>query len=464
MSSRPRARSAGPRRSPGPASPSPTPHAAVADARLAEDGTDARIRWFRALLAACFLGSLTLSPLLWLTGRDYPLVPLLDGLPQPPPPADAVLLAAMGVSLVGAAVAKRPRRFLQAVLGIGALWALLDQTRWQPYFAYYLVAALCLLLAEGAEPRARRAWALAPFQLLVCCMYVYSGLHKLNHHYLTTDFRLTAAPVLRWLSLRPASLPASLAAGLALLSAALELGFGVLLFTPRLRRVAVVGLTLMHGFILASIGPLGQDYNRVVWPWNLAAIAALWLLFWPDGTGTQLAGFARAWRRHPLGGAAREKPDALPRPLALAWGAVLLVFGLLPALSFAGGWYASLSFQLYAGKERIALINYDARRQDALPPAALRAAATPGQVNLLAWSLAELGATPVLEDRVLLRIGRSLARRAPEANVAVIVGGPPALTTGERRTRYFVFPPPGFEPVDASDRFDVQIHEQTSVP
>ena len=152
-------------------------------------------------------------------------------------------------------------------------------------------------------------------------------------------------------------------------------------------------------------------------------------------------------------------PGAVPRTLAAAWGAVLLVFGVLPALSFAGGWYASLSFQLYAGKERIALINYDARRQAALPPAALRAAATPGQVNLLAWSLAELGATPVLEDRVLLRIGRSLARRAPAANVAVIVAGPPALATGERRTRYIAFPPPRFEPVDQSALYDVHLHE-----
>ena len=53
----------------------------------AEDGTDRRrLRWFRALLAGCFLCSLALSPLLWLTRRDYPLVPLLDGLPQPPRP------------------------------------------------------------------------------------------------------------------------------------------------------------------------------------------------------------------------------------------------------------------------------------------------------------------------------------------------------------------------------------------
>jgi len=420
--------------------------------------TDTRIRWFRAVLAGCFLGSLALSPRLWLTGRGYPLVPLVDGLPQPPPPLDAALLAAMGLSLAGAALARRPRRFLQAVLAIGALWALLDQTRWQPYFAYYLAAAFTLLLYErtGSAPAPPRARALAPFQLLVCCMYAWSGLQKLNHHYLATDFPLLAGSVLKGFGVRVASLPGSLTSSLALLSAVLELAFGVLLCAPRLRRVGVVGLTAMHGFILASIGPLGEDYNRVVWPWNLASIAALWLLFWPAGTGTQVAAFARAWWRKPLGSAV---PGAVPRRLALAWITVALVFGLLPALSFSGRWYASLSFQLYAGKERIALINYDARRQGALPPAAVRAAAAPGQVNLLAWSLAELGATPVLEDRVLLRIGRSLARAAPAANVAVIVAGPPALTTGERRTRYLVFPPPRFEPVDQTERVDVHLDE-----
>ena len=35
----------------------------------------------------------------------------------------------------------------------------------------------------------------------------------------------------------------------------------------------------MHLFILIAIGPLGRNFNVVVWPWNLAMIAFLLILF-----------------------------------------------------------------------------------------------------------------------------------------------------------------------------------------
>jgi hypothetical protein len=420
------------------------------------------VRAFRAIVAACFAGSLAISYPLWLSGRDYPLVPLIDGTPQPPAIAGILVFGMMLAALAGVAVLPKPRICLQAVLAIGGFWALLDQTRWQPWFAFYLVAMAALLLHETVGPRARgkfaSAWELAPLQLFVVCTYAWSGLHKLNHHYLATDFLLTARPLLGWLGMRPADVPAAAAVTLGLLSAAIELGCGVMLMVPRRRRVAVVGLTAMHLFILLMIGPLGADWNRVVWPWNLASVAALWLLFWPDATHGLLVAFMRAWReRAPR----RDRRGPAGVPAALRWAsvAVLLVFGVFPALSLAGTWYASLSFQLYAGKERIALIYFDPQHPEALPPAARTAVKTPGQVNVAAWALSELNATPVLEERVLVRLARTLARRAPQANVALLVASPPALFTGERTTKYIVFRGPDFQPVDASAEYTVQLHE-----
>ncbi|MBW3570560.1 MAG: HTTM domain-containing protein [Gemmatimonadetes bacterium] len=416
------------------------------------------------MLAFSFLASLALSMPLWLTRRDYPHVPVIEGLPQPPAPLDAILLAAIAVAVVGVAVLPRPRHFLQAVLVIGAVWALLDQNRWQPYFAWYLVGMLCLLLGErsaGTTEKTAPAWHMAPLQLMTCCMYTWSGVHKFNHRYLSTDFILTAKPLLGWLGTSAASLPPRGIAALAVASALLELGFGVLLAFPRFRRVGVVGLTLMHLFILLMIGPLGTGWNRVVWPWNVAAIAALWLLFWPRATGPRLAAFL-AGLRTPRGARVRRgaaKPA--PRGIVYASLAVALVFGILPALSFAERWYASLSFQLYAGKERIALLYYDSGRPGAVPAAAARAARTPGQVNLAAWSIDELNAAPVLEERVLLSLARALARRAPDADVRLLIASPPSLVTGERKTRFFAFPAPALNPVDVSSQYKVDLDEGT---
>lgn len=419
------------------------------------------VRLFRAALALCFLGSLTLSYRLWTAERDYPPVPVLDGLPQPPAPVGVLLFGVMAAALLGAAVLPRPKPALAAVLGIGTVWAALDQSRWQPYFAFYMVGVLCLWLAARAEadPQRRHVPAryLAPFQLLVGCMYVWSGLHKLNRHYVDTDFLLTAKPLLGWLGIAPAAVPAGLVTVLALLSAVLELGFGVLLWAPKLRRAGVVGLTATHLFVLTMIGPLGADYNRVVWPWNVAAVAALWLLFWPEGTGTQPGRVLRAWLA-PADPRGRGGPP-VPRGLAWTCGAVLLLFGVLPALSLVERWDAALSWQMYAGKERIAVLFHEGDPRAALPPAGAAAARAAGQVNLGAWSMAELHATPVLADRVLLRIGSALARRAPAANVSLAIGGAPDVFFGERETRYFVFPAPEHEPVDVSQQYRVEMQE-----
>jgi hypothetical protein len=84
-------------------------------------------------------------------------------------------------------------------------------------------------------------------------------------------------------------------------------------------------------------------------------------------------------------------------------------------------------------------------------------------VNLAAWSLAEMNAAPVLEDRVLLGLARTLARRAPQADVRLLIAGPPSLTTGEREVRFFAFPLPELEPVDVTAQYDVHLDETSGV-
>src|SRR5687768_1245701 len=98
------------------------------------NGAARELRWFRAALGLCVLATLLLSHRAWLSsGRDYPLVPVVAGLPQPPFPVDWLLFTGMAAALLGMAFARRPRPYLVAVLSIALVWAVLDQTRWQPY-------------------------------------------------------------------------------------------------------------------------------------------------------------------------------------------------------------------------------------------------------------------------------------------------------------------------------------------
>ncbi len=131
-----------------------------------------------------------------------------------------------------------------------------------------------------------------------------------------------------------------------------EIAVAVGLAVPRLRHAAVVGAITTHVVVLALLGPLGHRTNAVVWPWNAALAALAALLFWNEG---RAAG-------HVL----------VPRRLGAHTGA-LLVFGLVPLLSFSGLWDAYLSGALYSGNVEAAVIGIPEAVVARLPDAATTA-------------------------------------------------------------------------------------------
>lgn len=415
-----------------------------AAAHPGDAGVERQLKWFRAILGLGFLATLLLSRRAWLSsGREYPLVPVIDGLPQPPFPVDWMLFAAMAGALLGMSFARRPRPFIVAVLAIMGTWLALDQTRWQPYILTLLAGTACLLLGESRAVRAAAdaagRWHVAPYQLSLCAVYAWSGVHKLNVRFLEHTFPAWVHPVTRILGTDLAAIPVTVMRWGGLAAAAGEAAMGLALLWPRTRRPAVVGLTLMHAYIMLRLGAGGRLGNTVVWPWNVVVVASLWLLFWPREPAARLDRVLRAWR--PRRGK-RTPAAAFPRPLRFVWGVVLLVFAALPALSFAERWYASLSFQLYAGKNRHVWVQYRPDQRAMLPAGLLRAEHAPGQVDLIRWSIMEMNVTPVMETHVVTRIGRALARRAPDAGVRVVIAGAPALVSGERGYRTFAFSGP----------------------
>lgn len=411
-----------------------------------DGGLRRELRWFRAALGLCFLTTLLVSYRAWLSsGRDYPLVPVLPGLPQPPYPLDWILFGGMAAALLGASFARRPAPYLAVVLAIAGVWMVLDQTRWQPYLLTYLAGTACLAVGELPSVRAPghppARWHLAPYQLSMCAVYFYSGVHKLNLRWIEGSFPGWMHPITERLGLDPSAMPRVMFAG-GVAAALAEAALGLALLWPRTRRAAVVGLTLLHVYIMLYLTRAGLAGNTVVWPWNAAVVASLWLLFWPRGAGARLDGFIRAWWQ----GLRRRRTDATPRPLRLLWAGVVVLFGVLPALSFAQAWPASLSFQLYASKQRVVRISYRADQRASLPPAALRGELRPGEVDLYRWAMRELNVVPVMETPVAMRIGRQVARRAPGAEVRVTIAGPPGVMSGRREFRAFEFRGPAQVP------------------
>ena len=360
---------------------------------MAPGGNPSAIRHTRALricTAAGLFAGVALSYKLWLNSRLYPLTPAWP-FPKPlPPPFDSVRLTALLILLILIAVARRPRVFVGVFLLLAGWAACEDQSRWQPWFYQYLFMLAAIGLADGNRPEA----TLNTCRLIVASIYVWSGLEKMNPNFVHNTIPFLLTP-LHLLALKKLMIAAPV----------LECGAGCALLSRRFRRMAVVCAAGMHIFILLTIGPLGWNYNTVVWPWNIAMIALLIILFWrADDSPLDIL-----WVRTPGPEFAFQK-------------VVLLLFGIAPALSFFNLWDTYLSFAFYTGNGDSASIYLSDATFDRLPDKladyVYEYSPNVKELSIPDWSWGEFNAPHYPEDRIY----RNVFRRVCE-----LTGSPPDL-------------------------------------
>ena len=278
--------------------------------------TDPQVRWLRAvLLGSTLLGMLCCIPL-WLTTRGYPLVPLFAPGPVVPTVLGPWFLGLTLFSLAAAAWFFRPAIifFLVATLYLYAC----DQNRGQPWMYLYWVMLLLNLLPERT--------ALAACRVALSLVYLWAGIQKLNVLFFKAMTPWFIQPATDW------GLPDTVVAGLRVgvwLTPLWEIFIGAGLWFPQTRRFAIAIAAVLHGAALVFLGPLGHNVNLVVWPWNLAMVAVLLVLFGSEPCA--------------------DLPPTL-RELRRSGSGMLVVglFGLLPALSYFGWWDSYFSFALYS--------------------------------------------------------------------------------------------------------------------
>lgn len=253
-------------------------------------------------------------------GRLYPVVPALDGFEAVQPIVHDVLFwASIGLM---ALLLLFPRLKVLAILLIIAELSscLLDVARWQPWEYQYLFITFVFCYSLDKPKVFYNALA-----FLISSVYIFSGLHKLNGGFLYTVWENM---ILRSFGGVSRAQIASLQlhyVGLAL--PAIELLCGLALLFMRNKKWPAFALIAMHFFNLLFLGPWGLNYNMAVWPWNVAMMAFLYLLF------------------------IQNSQQFLPSFLFAGWNRlVLLCFGILPVLSFWGLWESHFSSNLYSGK------------------------------------------------------------------------------------------------------------------
>jgi len=365
------------------------------------DVAASRLFWLKTIVLLVFCIGLSMSSALWIGPRTYPLAPVSSMLPVIDEAAARGLYAALFVLAVIALVAPKPRWFIAAFLAVMAVFCLTDQTRWQPWvFQYsFLLAALTLHSWNGADAEGAGR-TLNIIRLIVASTYIYSGLQKINPNFVENDFPWIVQPIVNVL---PSA--AGLLHGFGVVVPFVQVAFGAGLLTRRFRRASLIAAVAMHVFILAMFGPLGLDWNPIVWPWTAAMAIFDILLFSeaPDFSWRQIV-----WSRHD--------------PCHVA---AVVLFAMLPALSFFNLWDSYLSSALYSGNLTEAQIYLSDAGKASLPAAiASRLVHTSPDTNVLnlqRWAIEDLNVTPYPESRVYRAIARDVCGRLRDPTQLVLI-------------------------------------------
>ena len=137
----------------------------------------------------------------------------------------------------------------------------------------------------------------------------------------------------------------------------------------------------MHSFILLMIGPFGHNSNMVIWPWNVSFMILLIILFKPKN------GFSIK--------------QIFSQKAELKTLLVVLLFGILPLLSFWGWWPKHFSAALYSGNKVRSAVYLSDEIKSKLP-ANVQAKVNDfdNQLSTTSWTQGELNVAMYPTDRV----------------------------------------------------------------
>jgi hypothetical protein len=282
--------------------------------------TETRLRYLRILIVVAFLGGMLFSHKLWFgVGRSFPRTPIISSLPDSLSLLEFLLSPLLLIVLVFIAFRRNPTCFIVIALTLLALLIFLDQARLQPWVYQYSV--ILGFLAFQSRHSSMGPTSLAACQIAVAAQYFWSGVQKLNWSF---GHKILPEMLVSIGINQPATLLRSLSF-LGLMVALTEASIGLALLRRRTRSVAVVAAIGMHVVLLLLL--IMSNQNSVVWPWNVAMIVIVGVLFWQAG-GYSMRSLGR--ESYPL-------------------GLVLAIYCLAPALSFVGFWDLYLSSALYSG-------------------------------------------------------------------------------------------------------------------
>ena len=330
-----------------------------------------KINWVRILAILAVLIMMVYAPKLWVTTKNFPIIPLFDWLPIPTYPFDYILAGFFFlIQIVYIFQNKRWQGW--TILGLYLFLALVDQNRLQPYFYQSFLTIFAIeIFNRKANPRK----ILYAIILIFFATYFWSGIQKLNEAF-----------YIQWLGAinkHFSFLPQWFLVAFTYAVPWLEALMGILLLFNKTRKFGVVFILLMHGTITVLLFYLGYGYNVV--PWNIQNMVSVVILFWTLKTSNAFEFFIQFFNTQKL--------------------AILVFTIMLPLANNLTGFYDNLlSFHFFTADLKYYIIYLDEELQEKLPENAqsfYRTFEGKTYINVIEWSTDQNKVLFYPEDRAI---------------------------------------------------------------
>lgn len=223
----------------------------------------------------------------------------------------------------------------------------------------------------------------------MAAVYIYSGLQKLNPSFINETYPWFIKPLQTVFSER--QMISLNKTGYVIPFYEIALGF-MLLIKP-IRYIAIPMAICLHLAIVILMGPFGNNYNSVVWPWNIFMILLVILLF---------------------SGKTTERYFAISHLFKVpVFYLVIVFFWLLPAFNLINKWETYLSFSLYSGNNHDGKIILSEQAYDRLPLYIKHFVKQENELYILypkRWCLQELNAPMYPERRIFDKVTSHLQK------------------------------------------------------
>lgn len=335
-----------------------------------------QIRIISKITAAACLLSMALSYKLWIATGNFPLTPAADFLPVLPSLLNYIIAGAIGLLLLSIIIIRNPQKIIILVTILAIFYSAYDINRIQPWFYQYICMFFILSFFDfRCDDVKKQNSIILIFRFMIAGIYFWSGVQKLNPNFISDTFPWLLEPF------QVSSPEKYILLGKAL--PLIESISAVLLIINDTKKAACILIILMHLFILFIIGPLGHNYNPVVWPWNITMIFLVLMLFYNE-KNISIDDIRTMFRYNFI-------------------KFIFLIFCIAPQLNLFNLWDSYLSHNLYSGNTSKGIIEMSESAKNSLPQAIQKNVFPTGEnkfsLDIKYWCMQEKGVPAYPEKR-----------------------------------------------------------------